>query len=254
MNKKLLTLLLALTMWLTLAACGAEKPSGGDAQHPGTEDAAPEDGVDGVTGELITEVEPVEPEALEPAEPENLPANPNETPSGGTLPADPDEVPQSQPVQKPEENIPAQTPEPTPEAPSADSVDLAAFYETALTKGEWPAMGPLEGEALEAFYPGLSGISASQCLVSMAQMGSVVAEIALVEVHSAADVEAVKAIFQGRVDYQVGDENNPGGAWYPESIEGWKNHSRIVSIGNCVMLVAHSAADEVTAAFSALFA
>ena len=79
-------------------------------------------------------------------------------------------------------------------------------------------------------------------------------EIALVEVESADDVQAVKDIFQARIDYQVGDETNPGGAWYPASIEGWKNNSRIVSNGNYVMLVAADGADDIVSAFNALFA
>ena len=68
-------------------------------------------------------------------------------------------------------------------------------------------------------------------------------------------MQKVKDIFQARIDYQVGDEKTPGGAWYPESIEGWKNGSRIVSNGNFVMLVALSTgADDVVASFNALFA
>ena len=71
---------------------------------------------------------------------------------------------------------------------------------------------------------------------------------------SARLAQAVKDIFQARIDYQVGDENNPGGAWYPDTIEGWKNNSRIVSNGNYVMLVAVEGADSVVESFNALFA
>lgn len=64
----------------------------------------------------------------------------------------------------------------------------------------------------------------------------------------------MKDIFQARVDYQVGDDENPGGAWYPETIEGWKTGSRIVSNGNFVMLAALSdGADDVVNSFNALF-
>ena len=53
----------------------------------------------------------------------------------------------------------------------------------------------------------------------------------------------------------MGDDQNPGGAWYPASIEGWKNGSRIVSNGNYVMLIALSeGADDVVNSFNALFA
>ena len=78
-------------------------------------------------------------------------------------------------------------------------------------------------------------------------------EIALVEVENSGDVQAVKDIFQARIDYQVGDENNPGGAWYPDTIEGWKNNSRIVSNGNYVMLVVCEDCDSIVSDFNALF-
>ena len=115
-------------------------------------------------------------------------------------------------------------------------------------------MMAMEGESLDMFYAGLSGIATRQCLVQMAMISASGDEIALVEVENSADVQAVKDIFQARIDYQVGDENNPGGAWYPDTIEGWKNNSRIVSNGNYVMLVAVDGADSVVESFNALFA
>ena len=111
-----------------------------------------------------------------------------------------------------------------------------------------------DGETLDAFYTGLGDISARQCGVYMGMISAAVGEIALVEVENAADVQAVKDIFQARINYQVGDDANPGAAWYPASIEGWKNNSRIVSNGNYVMMVALEGADDVVAAFNALFA
>ena len=115
-------------------------------------------------------------------------------------------------------------------------------------------MMAMEGEALEAFYPGLSAIATKQCVVQMAMISASGDEIALVEVENSADVETVKAIFQARIDYQVGDGETPGGAWYPAPTEMWKSESRIVSNGNFVMLVAHNGADGVVSSFNALFA
>ena len=92
-------------------------------------------------------------------------------------------------------------------------------------------MMAMEGEALEAFYPGLSAIATKQCVVQMAMISASGDEIALVEVENSADVETVKAIFQARIDYQVGDGETPGGAWYPAPTEMWKSESRIVSNG-----------------------
>lgn len=132
-------------------------------------------------------------------------------------------------------------------------VDLSAFYEEQTQGDSWPSMMLAEDEMLDGLFPGLSGIETKQCIVGMAQISAAVGEIALVEVENAGDVEAVEEIFQERIDYQVGDSANPGGAWYPESIEGWKNDSRIVSNGNCVMLAVRSNPDEVVDAFNALF-
>ena len=142
-----------------------------------------------------------------------------------------------------------------PEATPVGSVDLTAYYENvASTITDWPTMMMGEGEMLDAFYPGLTSIATKQCAVYMPMMSAVACEIALVEVENAADVQAVKDIFQARISYQVGDENNPGGAWYPASIEGWKNNSRIVANGNCVMMIAFSECDTFVSEFNALFA
>ena len=87
----------------------------------------------------------------------------------------------------------------------------------------------------------------------MAAMSAVACEVVLVEVAEAADVDTVKAILQSRIDYQVGDETNPGGAWYPETIEAWKTNSRVVSNGSCVMMVVSDQADAIVSSFNALF-
>ena len=142
---------------------------------------------------------------------------------------------------------------PEVETPVAGSVDLNAFYLSLMeTYGEnFPAtMNLCEAvEMLDGFYPGLSAIPTRQMLVYQPMMGAVVCEIALVEVANAADVETVKGIMQGRIDSQV-----DGGAWYPESIEGWKNNSRIAVNGNCIMMIAYSECDAVVEAFNGLFA
>ena len=153
------------------------------------------------------------------------------------------------------------TPEGGENAPSEDQkeIDLAAFYETLRAENTWPELMNLESlgdtqEILDNYYPGLSEISKKQCGVYVAAISAAVGEIALVEVENAEDVQAVEDIFQARIDYQVGDDENPGGAWYPETIEGWKNKSRIVSHGNYVMLAVGNPADAAAESFEALFA
>nr|WP_326185460.1 DUF4358 domain-containing protein [uncultured Oscillibacter sp.] len=231
MKKRLLALLLALAMTAMLAACGGKQaPVEGETPGEDIEAAEPEE--DGAEDAPEADADSGDPE-----------------PETGSGAADPARKPEAAPVQKPAE-LPADS-----QSKPADGVDLAAFYETLSAGEDWPAMTRAEGEVLDAFYPGLSGIATDQCAVYTAMISATVGEIALVEARSADDVQKVKDIFQARVDYQVGDDENPGGAWYPQTIEGWKNGSRIVSNGNFVMLVALSdGADGVVAAFDALFA
>lgn len=147
---------------------------------------------------------------------------------------------------------------PSESAPAAADVDLQAFYESLLvTDAESadyfnPDM-PLEGEMLAAAYPGLADIPMKQTVIYTPPMSAVACEIALVEVENAGDVQKVKDIFQARIDAQVGTDDEPGGAYYPETIEGWKNNSRIVSNGNCVMLIVWEKADQFVEQFNALF-
>ncbi len=137
--------------------------------------------------------------------------------------------------------------------PEVKNVDLTAFYNDLVTKyGEnFPANANLTEaeEMLEMVFPGLKDIETKQLVAYQPMMGAVVCEIVLVEVVNAADVESVKTILQSRIDTQVN-----GGAWYPESIEGWKNNSEIVVNGNYLMMIAYSERTDVVAAFNALFA
>lgn len=172
-----------------------------------------------------------------------------------------DDPPNAPEINAPEggETTPSEPGEAGPPAEPEKTVDLAAFY-ASLTEGDkWPALMSLtedetSTEMLDAYYPGLSEIPAKQRGVYIAAITSAVGEIALVEVEDAADAEKVEAIFQARIDYQVGDDANPGGAWYPETIEGWKANSKIASHGNYVMLAVGDNAASAVEEFEALFA
>ena len=118
--------------------------------------------------------------------------------------------------------------------PSTSSVDLAAFYETIITsvsEDNRPFMMELDAETAEMIYPGMGAIATNQKVLYMPGMSAVACEISMVECANAADVETVKTIFQTRINTQV-----EGGAWYPETIEGWKNNSKIVVKDNFVCL------------------
>ena len=234
--KKLTALLLAMSLCLALSACGAKETAPEAPEAPAASTEAPD-----VTVEL-PEVDPdVDVPAASTEGPEEI-----EMP---TVPAEPGSEGPSEP-----ETPSVEVEEPAaPEMPAVSSgVELNGFYTSVCTTyGEnFPAnMNLCESvEMLDAFYPGLSGLETKQLMIYQPMMGAVVCEIALAEAANEADVETIKGIFQSRIDSQV-----DGGAWYPESIEGWKNNSRIVANGNTIMMIAYSECDAVVEAFNALF-
>ncbi len=136
------------------------------------------------------------------------------------------------------------------EEESMRSADLAAFFSGFMEGlGEnAPFMMAVEGEILDVYYPGLGEYSASQSVIQMAGMSAVPFEFALIELENAADVEAVKAILQSRVDAQAS-----GGAWYPETIAAWEKAEIIVTGSYVAMIVAGDQQAEAVAAYKALF-
>lgn len=169
--------------------------------------------------------------------------------SGSASPSPSGSAPEQSPAQSPEAGN-------SPEPAQGGDVDLQKFYEDLLVKYEGDDFNPnmaVEGDFLTSCYGGLADIPVKQQVIYQPMMSSVVCEIALVEVEDAGDVQKVEDVFQARIDAQVGTDDAPGGAWYPESIEGWKNNSRIVSVGNYVMMIAWEKCDEIVGNFSALF-
>ena len=272
MKRRLIAILLALSLMGTLTACGGEKDSGEETENPSaTEDIQPE--TDAEQPEETPETDAENEENPDEEEPEEEAEKPEEKPEEkpSEKPEKPDEKPAAKPEKpadkpaakpaKPAEKPAKPAPKPTKPAekpapkPAEKHVELSTIYsavDQAMSKifsdGK-PNMVKLDGEGTEAMYPGLSAVS-KQSLIYQPMISAVVAEVAIVE---AKDVQAVKSILQSRINYQVGDGENPGGAWYPETVEGWKNHSRIVTHGNYVMLVAMEHADSAIAAFNGCF-
>ena len=189
-------------------------------------------------------------EAVESVEPTATPTpEPSEEPS-----QEPSVQPSQEPSKAPEvKPTPPPTPTPEPTSEPAGKVDLAAFYSSVTSQYEFGFLELASTELMDGFYPGLSAIAAEQRLVYITQMSMNNGEFGLVQVKNSADVAAVKAVFQARIDYMVGDGNGPGGASYPGPTEQWKNNSRVVSNGNYVMMVVHENCDDIVAAFNALF-
>ena len=174
------------------------------------------------------------------------------------------DVPADMPAYDPEADVPAAAPvapenmpveqEPAVVEPASGepvAIDLTQFvFDLADKHGENFAANTdvVEFGMHNDLYPGIGDIATNQLVIYQPMMGAVVCEIALAEVADAADVEAMKAVFQARIDAQV-----DGGAWYPESILGWENNSRIVTNGNFVMMIAWQFCDDAVADFNALF-
>ena len=134
---------------------------------------------------------------------------------------------------------------------NAANVDLQEFYQTIFTDPEnTPAMGAMEGEMLDAFYPGLTAVELKQTVAYMPMITAVPCEIVMVECANASDVETVKAILQARIDAQVNDHFN-----YPAVIEAWQKEAKVVSNGSYVALfVVNGMTEQVIAKFNAAFA
>lgn len=136
-------------------------------------------------------------------------------------------------------------------SPDQDAPDLNRYFEdfmSGLGEENAPAMMDLEGQYLEAAYPGLSAYQTKQCVVKAAAISSVPFEFALVELEKEADAKAVAEIFQARVDSQIA-----GGAFYPSTIEGWQK-AAVITQGNVAALIcANTEQDAAVEAFNALF-
>ena len=148
---------------------------------------------------------------------------------------------------------------PAPDNSSASTsagpqVDLQAFYDDITSKYEFGSLELTDKDILDMLYPGMSDIDTEQMQVYYCPMSMNNGEFGLVQVKDSKDVDAVKELFQARVDYMVGDGNGPGGAQYPMAMDQWENNSRIVSNGNYVMMIVHENCDDIVDAFNALFA
>lgn len=142
---------------------------------------------------------------------------------------------------------------------SPEEVDLQAFYQELADAHSddfnWDDyLVDIEDEMLESYYPGLGAITAKQLVAKMPMMSASVNEFVFIQCETEEDAAKAAEIFQSRIDYQVGDENNPGGAWYPETIEGWKQ-AEVLQHGTYAALIASTDyQDDAVQRFNSLFA
>lgn len=131
------------------------------------------------------------------------------------------------------------------------SVDLGAFYDGLVEAYEWedPYMTEITGDMLESYYPGLLDIPTKQMVARMPMMSAVVNEMVFLECESEDDAAKAAAILQERIDAQA-----EGGAWYPESMEAWKNGA-VIQQGTYVAMIASAEhQDEIEESFTGAFA
>lgn len=127
-------------------------------------------------------------------------------------------------------------------------VDLSAFANAVLSQYDFGTPSLAGDDSIAQHFSGLTSISAQQRLVYLCQEPKNDAELVLMEVANAGDVDAVKAILQARINTMTS-----GGAWFPESTQIWADSSRIVSNGSYIMMVVHPQCDAIVGAFHALF-
>ena len=134
---------------------------------------------------------------------------------------------------------------------AAEAPDLQTYYDdfmASLGEENAPMMMDITDDMIESVYPGLGSYELKQGVFKTAAISAVAFEMALVEVSDEADVEAVKGIFQSRIDGQIA-----GGAMYPATVEAWQS-AQVLANGNVVALIC--AGEQQTAAvdaFNALF-
>ena len=254
LTKRVLAFAISLLLLAALSACGnstddSVSPSDeviGDiassaapAQTPDAEESeAPEE-----TAEPIATPEPtatsapqpsvqptVEPTAAPSTSPTDEPVEPSETPAA------PSAEPSAQPSEQPSES------------PSDGNVDLSTFFSTITSSYEFAALSDLDSTMLDAYYPGLTGISTLQLIAKAPMISATGHEIILIQCENSDDVATVQAILEARKQAQI-----DGGAWYPETTALWEAAQICVS-GNYLMLVSHENASDIADSFYALFA
>ena len=116
----------------------------------------------------------------------------------------------------------------------AEAPDLQTYYDdfmASLGEENAPMMMDITDDMIESVYPGLGSYELKQGVFKTAAISAVAFEMALVEVSDEADVEAVKGIFQSRIDGQIA-----GGAMYPATVEAWQS-AQVLANGNVVALI-----------------
>lgn len=253
LNKKLVALVLAISMGATFVGCSSKEDTKIEAETPTPEEGEVEKEDDASKEEENTpeteqkpeeEVKPEEKPEEKPdteVKPEEKPAQkPEQKPGAG---AKPEEKPVQKPEQKPEEK-PVQKPEQKPEQPA--TITVSEVYE-AMTKGFVPGENfPNLMEMTEDTFKDVYGIDTAlleEYKVMAPMMTGTITEIAVLKVKDASNIETVRAGVEKRLEYLQN-----GGAMYPSHVDIVQK-GQIVTKGNFVCFVADEQVDTLIANF-----
>ena len=134
---------------------------------------------------------------------------------------------------------------------AAANVDLAKVCEEAVNQvtennSDIVFFPAAEGE-VKMVYPELDGIACKQIAAYFPPVLGASYEVVMIEAENGADVDAVKAALQKRIDTIVNDTT------YPDNAAGWKAGAEIYVNGNYVVLSVLPEGVEKPAAFKAEF-
>ena len=130
----------------------------------------------------------------------------------------------------------------------AEQIDLQSFFDEISEKYELAGMVELEGEMLEAFYPGLSALDTVQRVAYAPMISASVSEYVFLECADRASAQQAEKILRQRIEDQAN-----GGAWYPESMAAWSRAKVVVKDNYVLLIAADGAADKIAADFEALW-
>lgn len=128
----------------------------------------------------------------------------------------------------------------------AAEVDLQAVYDAAaaaIDSGDVVLFQEQDPQMINSVYEGLGDITCRQMVIALPPVLGAACEVAMVETTTAADAEAVRAIFQARIDSMANDTA------YPDNAKGWKNGAHLTVNGNFVVLAVMPEGVELPAAF-----
>ena len=132
---------------------------------------------------------------------------------------------------------------------ATSSVDLKKFYDdTIAAMTDAPGMAEVTSDLLDGVYPGLSALKPKQTVAYMAMISAVACEVTALELSNAEDAKSAADILRARIKQQGEDQ----GAFYPQTVDQWKNHSQVIVNGNYVLMAVGVGNETFAANFNAL--